>query len=139
MTTTITATVFKNLINKTTTTTTDADYISDTNAERCIDQGIDLLNTFLRAATLSNLTGTAGSKTGSYASNQAGAILAMATQVYIQSYRSAGAAATSSSLGLGPYSTSESSSSSTGGKADALLGYAQTLAEQLRSFTIVRT
>lgn len=61
--------------------------ITVTNAEIIIDASIDLLNTY--DADLTNLTGAAGSKTGTYTSKQAGAIMSMAREVYRTRYMNA--------------------------------------------------
>jgi hypothetical protein len=66
--------------------------ITDTNAEVVIDGAISLLNSF--DAGLSNLSGAAGSKTGSYTSKQTGAIMTLAQQIYSKHFKNASGANT---------------------------------------------
>ncbi len=73
----VTATDFKSLIN-------DAG-LSDANAELLIDQAVNRLNIY--GADLPNMTGTAGTKTLSCESNQAGAIYEAARLVYHGYYK----------------------------------------------------
>ena len=94
-------------------------------AEIVLDSGINLLNTF--GAGLSNLTGIAGSKTGDYPSAEAGAIMAIARQIYAKHYMNA--PSTSSST-LGPAGVSYSGDYE-------LLNYAKKLADALQSSTSV--
>ena len=61
---------------------------SVTNMEIVADNAINTINIFA-ATALSNLTGTAGSKTGSYTSAQAGSIMAVALQVYREMFKHA--------------------------------------------------
>lgn len=61
--------------------------ISAINAEVVLDGAINMLNTY--GAGLSNLTGTAGTKTGTYTSIQTGAIMAMAREIYSEHYSNA--------------------------------------------------
>ena len=79
--------------------------ITVTKAEVVLDGGINLLNTYLNTA-LSNLTGAAGSKTGTFTSAETGAILAMALQIYQKNYKNPSGASNVniSSLGIS-YST----------------------------------
>ena len=74
---TVTATEFKTLINDSS--------LADATAEIIIDQAIDLLN--LHGAELSNLGGTAGTKTVSVESKQKGAIYFTARAVYYGFYK----------------------------------------------------
>ena len=71
---TITGSDFKGLIQ-------DAS-ISDTNAEKIVDEAIDLLNLYGEDLDLSNLSGTAGSKTVAVTSKKRGAIYLFARAVY---------------------------------------------------------
>ena len=73
--------------------------ISATNAEIIIDAAINMLNAF--GMELSNLSGTAGSKTGTYSSADAGRIMAVAQQVYSKHFKNADNASVNvSSMGL---------------------------------------
>jgi hypothetical protein len=93
--------------------------ITATNAEIVLDGGINLLNTF--GAGITNLTGVAGTKTGSYTSAQAGAIMAIAQQIYQKHFKNAsGANVQVASLGL-TYSSDTQ-----------LLSFARTLAFELK-------
>ena len=74
---TVTATEFKTLIDDTA--------LADATAEIIIDQAINCLNRF--GAELSNLGGTAGSKTVSVESKQKGAIYDVARVVYYGFYK----------------------------------------------------
>lgn len=76
MTLTVNGTLFKSQINNTDMTATAA--------EQVIDAAINLLNTF--GADVDNLTGTAGTKTGSYTSAETGAIITLSQQVYARFY-----------------------------------------------------
>ena len=102
-------------------------------AEQIIDQAINKLAT--NRATVANLTGAPGAKTGTYSQAAAGAILELAAAVYSQTYKSSGAQA--KSTGLGPLQTSRSTSS--GGSAAALQQLAKELANELIDRAIVRT
>ena len=97
---TVNAAMLQNLVNESTTLTA-------TKAEVIEDQAINLLNVY--GATLDNLTGTAGTKTGTYTSKQAGAIMNVAVCVYSFSFKGGGS--NSSSQSIGSLSISESSSS----------------------------
>ena len=122
---TITYTSLTTLVNDTS--------ISATAAEQIIDQAINKLAT--NGATVANLTGVAGAKTGTYSQATAGAILELAAAVYSQTYKSSGAQA--KSTGLGALQTSWSTSS--GGSAAALQQLAKELANELIDRSIVRT
>jgi hypothetical protein len=69
---TITATLMKNILD-------DEDIAPET-MENLIDDAVDKLNTF--GASLSNLTGTAGTKTGTYTSAEEGAIKTLTRECY---------------------------------------------------------
>jgi len=71
---TITAATMKTILNK-----TDAD-ASDTDFELIMDAAIDLLNLF--GAEISNMSGTAGSKTVSVESNEKGALILVTREVW---------------------------------------------------------
>ena len=98
----------------------DDDIISTENAEGCLDGAIDLLNTF--GAELDNLTGDTGSKTGTYTSKQAGAIMVMAQQIYSKHFKNA---AGTSSATLGPAGIGYTSDT-------MLLTMAEKLAEKIK-------
>lgn len=82
--------------------------------EGCINQAIDKINGYLREDVIPNMTGTAGSRTLTVTSAQAGWIRSVAVAEYART-KNAGASSTSQSLGV----ISESSSSSTGGTTDS--------------------
>jgi len=116
---TVNATLFQNQMN-------DSD-ITATLAEINMDQAINLLNVF--GAGISNLSGTAGSKSGSYTSAEVGAIMVMAREVYAKLYKNAdGSNVQVSGIGV-TYSND-----------GQLLNFAKQLANQLkgRSFSRVR-
>ena len=117
--TTITYTNLQTLLNIT---------VAAATCESIIDHAINLLNTY--GADLPNMTGTAGSKTWNGESNEAGAIMEVASAVYISKYVVSGA--TSSSYGLGPLSTSNSVS--TGGSSPENL--AKSLARELTELDV---
>lgn len=100
--------------------------------EACIDQAIDKINGygFQYGISLPNMSGTAGSKSWSGTSAEAGFIRTIAVLVYSKEYKSAGA--TSEAFSLGGLSHSQSVSSSTsigGGAADEV---AKEAAERLK-------
>jgi hypothetical protein len=95
--------------------------ITVTNAEIVVDAAIDLLNVF--GADLDNLTGAAGSKTGSYTSAEAGAVMTLAREVYRTRF--------SNAQGINPTVSSVSASYS---ESD-LLVYAEKLGLQLQKPT----
>jgi hypothetical protein len=99
--------------------------------EACIDQAIDKINGYARDDILPNLTGTAGSKTVSVTSGQAGFIRDLAVAIYA-STKNAGA--TSTSLGLG--ALSQSSSSSTGAGASQIEELAKSAALSLKEIEV---
>lgn len=115
---TVTGTVFKARLNDSAVTATQAEYSLET--------AIDMLNTY--GAGLDSLTGDAGSKTGSYTSAQAGAIWAMAREVYKVHWKNADGTA---SAGVGGISQSHTS--------DAyLMRFARNLANQLKTRSFER-
>jgi len=59
--------------------------VSDTNIERILDLAIDTLNLF--GADLSNMSGTAGSKTVGLESNEKAAVFIVARAVYYSFYK----------------------------------------------------
>ena len=75
--------------------------------EACIEQSIDKINGYSRDDILPNMTGTAGSKTVSVTSGQAGFIRDIAVAIYANT-KTAGS--TSSSVGVGGLSISNSNS-----------------------------
>ena len=99
--------------------------ISAANAETIIDGSINLLNTF--GADIDNLTGDAGTKTGDYTSAQAGAIMALAQQIFAKHYTNA---SQTSSTTLGPAGLSY-------GSDTALLTYAEKLATAIKGTSTV--
>lgn len=99
--------------------------------EACIDQFIDLVNGYARDDVLPNMSGTAGSKTVSVTSGQAGFIRRGATAIYAAT-KNAGASSTSRSIGV----ISESSSSSTSGENDSPAELAQQAAEYLKEIEV---
>jgi hypothetical protein len=85
----VTATHFKNVMNVDTSTT---------NLEYVLDLAIDSLNIF--GAELSNMSGTAGSKTVTLTSKQRGGVFIIAREIYQKFYKDAGSHATISGLSL---------------------------------------
>ncbi len=101
------------------------DNITATNAEVVLDGAINTLNVF--GAGISNLSGTAGSKSGSYTSAQVGAIMAVAQQIYSKHFKNAdNSNAQISGLGL-TYSSD-----------NQLLNFARQLANQLKGHGFTR-
>jgi hypothetical protein len=91
------------------------DTVSVATAEACLQQAIDAINLEGTGFNIeiSDLTGVALSKTGSYTGAEKAGIIQVATAVYSQNYKTSGAASSSSqSLGMGGLSSSESSSNS---------------------------
>ena len=87
----VTASTFKDLINNTT--------ITDSATEKIIDQAADSLNMYLEEDNqISNMSGTAGTKTVSVTSAQRGALMNMAREVYSVLYKNP-SGMTSSNLG----------------------------------------
>lgn len=87
----------------------DDDTLAAVDAEKIIDQSIDLLNLFGEIdSEISNMTGTEGSKTLTVQGYERGAILLVATAVYRSIFISAGGSESSS---VGPISYSTSSTS----------------------------
>ena len=108
------------------TTLVNDDEITDESAEVLIDHAINLLVSY--DATLSNLVGLPGGKSGTYTQKEAGAILELAVAIYSQTYVQAGAS--SSTVAVGGISSSQSSSS--GGKVSMITELARVLAAQLK-------
>jgi len=99
-----------------------------TTAEEIIDQGINEINIYLlkHGHQISNMTGTAGSKSWTGTSEEQGAILAVAMEYY-QYYKTSGASAMSVNVsGLG-----YSSSTSTGGGTGRIHEVAEKFADKL--------
>ncbi len=116
--TTIDATWFKNLMQDST--------ITATNAEIVIQQAIDSLNTF--GANISDLSGAVGTKTLAASSKQAGAIGIMSRETYSTMFKNASNSSTHiGGLGL------------TYGVTPEILRLAKVLASNLASRTILRT
>ena len=99
-------------------------------AEDIIDQAINLLVTC--GVDLDVLTGSSPNKTGTYTQAEAGAILTLATAVYANTYLTSGGS--SKSVGLGPASLSQSSSTSSG--PSSLMELAESLAKKLNLASI---
>ena len=111
MTITISGTVAQTQFNDSTTTATIW--------ETLIDGGINLLNTY--GANITNLSGTAGSKSVSLTSAEAGAVMAMTQQIYSKHYKNA----TGSNTAAGPLNITYSNDGQ-------LLSFAKQLAFQLK-------
>ena len=120
----VTYTTLTHLVNDTS--------IAPATAEEIIDQAINILNTY--GCSLSNMTGVAGAKTLTVTSAEAGAVIAVAVEIYSQYYVSSGAS--SNSYGLGPLSVSQSSSSQGTGSVYAV---AKDAADRLHVDSILRT
>ena len=103
--------------------------IADANAEEIIDQAINILNTY--GADITNMTGTAGSKTWNGESKEKGAILSLAMEIY-QYYKTSGSSSESSSISGLSYSVS----SATGGSLGRIHEVAKSLAEQLKEMDV---
>jgi hypothetical protein len=99
--------------------------------EACIDQAIDKINGYSRDDILPSMAGTAGSKTVSVTSGQAGFIRDIAVAIYA---RDKNAGATSSSLGFG--GISQSSSTSTGAGASQVDELAKAAALYLKEIEV---
>ncbi len=91
--------------NDTFFTNIDSD-ITQTQWESLIDQAIDKINGYARDDLLPNMTGTAGSKSVSVTSAQAGFIRSIAVAVYHREYKNEGAQ--SSGITVGGVSNSQS-------------------------------
>lgn len=98
--------------------------------EACIDQAIDKINGYAKDDILPNMQGTAGSKTVSLTSGQAGFVRSIAVVIYAAT-KNAGA---TSSTSIG--SMSESSSASTGGGVDSPDELAMEAARCLREIEV---
>jgi hypothetical protein len=98
--------------------------MDDEDAEAVLMSAIRLLNTF--SAGVTQLSGAAGSRTGSYSSSQMGAVMAMSQQIFSKHYKNPSSVTNKNTgqLSLG-YSNDTQ-----------LLSFAKTLAAQLvgRSF-----
>jgi hypothetical protein len=99
--------------------------------EACIDQAIDKINGYARDDILPNMTGTAGSKTVSVSSGQAGFIRDLAVAIYANA-KTGGAS--SSSINMGPIG--QSSSSNTGQSANMVEQLAKDAASQLKEIEV---
>lgn len=73
--------------------------ISDADAEAVLMSAIRLLNTF--SAGITQLSGAAGSRTGSYSSAQMGAVMALAQQIYSKHYKNAAGTANANLAQIG--------------------------------------
>ena len=111
-------------------TNTDSDFTA-TKWEACIEQAIDKINGYARDDILPNMTGTAGSKTVSVTSGQAGFIRDLAVAIYSNTKN---AGSTSTSYGVG--AISQSSSSSTGQGASAIDSMAKEAALRLKEIEV---
>jgi hypothetical protein len=104
LTQTVTYTTLTTLINDSTVTAAQAEAI--------IDHAINKINIYMPAANaLDNLSGTSGSKSGTYSSAEAGGIIDVAVAVYNNIYVNSGAESTSRSMGVISESSSGSSTS----------------------------
>ena len=100
--------------------------ITTEESEYVLDGAVNLLNSF--DAGLSELTGAAGSKTGTYTSKQTGAIMAVALQIYRENYKHADSVnAQVSGLGVAFSTTNQ------------LLSFARQLADAMKPRYIRRT
>ena len=79
--------------------------ITAATCEEIIDHAVDKINGYIGDDLLPNMTGTAGSKTLSVSSREAGFIKSLAVAIYKNDYRSMGAQ--NSSYGIGPLSVSQ--------------------------------
>ena len=86
--------------------------------EACIEQAIDKINGYARDDLIGNMGGTAGSKTVSVTSAQAGFIREIAVAIYAKDVKAAGA--TSDSLGVGNISYSQSNSASSSANIEVM-------------------
>jgi hypothetical protein len=119
LTQTVTYTTLTTLINDSTVTAAQAEAI--------IDHAINKINVYMPSANaLDNLSGTSGSKTGTYTSAETGGIIDVAVAVYNNIYVNSGAESTS--FGLGAISSSSSGSSTSMSIDDV----AKDVARQLR-------
>lgn len=98
-------------------TNVDTD-ITQTQWESIIDQAVDKINGYARDDLISNMAGTAGSKSLSVTSAQAGFIRSLAVLVYQKEYKSAGAQSESYNMGI--LSHSRSAASGSGGALEEL-------------------
>jgi len=101
--------------------------------EACIDQAIDKINGYgyPYGIDIPNMSGTAGSKTWTGTSAEAGFIRELAVAIYQKDVKSAGAS--SSARAIGGVSSSQSASTSSGAEIEEL---AKTAAERLRDLDI---
>jgi hypothetical protein len=109
---TVTGSLLQSQFNDSTTTATQMEVVCD--------NAINTLNIYLNTA-LSNLSGSAGSKTGTYTSAQAGGILAVSLPVYREMWKHADGENTG---GLGALSSSYT-------PTIQLLNFAERIARQL--------
>jgi hypothetical protein len=121
--TTITYQTLQDLLNIT---------IAATSAEAIIDHAINLLNAY--GADLSNMTGTAGAKSWSGESREAGAIMEVASSIYNNKFLTSGGSG--SSFGMLGVSSSNTANTSTTGGAGGPESLAQSLARQLSELEV---
>ena len=99
--------------------------------EACIDQAIDKINGYARDDILPNMAGTAGSKTVSVSSGQAGFIRDLAVAIYANA-KTGGASSSSYTMG----SIGQSSSSNAGQSANMIEQLAKDAAAQLKEIEV---
>ena len=121
--TTITYETLQDLLNIT---------IAAASAEAIIDHAINLLNAY--GADLANMAGTAGTKSWSGESREAGAIMEVASSIYNNKFLTSGG--NSSSFGFQGISSSNTANSSTTGGAGGPESLAQSLARQLSELEV---
>ena len=120
---TITASDLDTLLNL------DSD-VPDATLEAIIDLAVDKLNLYLKGKELSNMAGTAGSKTLSVESRERGAIIPVAIAIYNRDYKLSGSESTSTSLG--PMSTASSIS----GNVTSVEALAEKAADELKELEV---
>jgi hypothetical protein len=106
-----------------------SDTITATQWETLIDQAIDKINGYAKKTTLQNMSGTAGSKTVTVSSRQAGFIRTLTVAIYSKDFKSEGGQSTS--FGLGGLSHSQSSSATGSSEVESL---AEAAAKALTEF-----
>ena len=129
----VTGTIFKAMMGQ-----GGDDSFTVTYAEYLIDQAIYTLNLYLSPydIAISNMSGTAGSKTLTVDARTAGAIYLVASTAYSGFYKASGSGSSSTSVSLGQMSTSESASSSSGKGGSDIHSVAQQVALLLRDLEV---
>jgi hypothetical protein len=105
---TLTGADFITIMNLSDDTSFDAE-----TAEEILDAAINKLNRYLYryGLEISNLTGTAGSKTLTLEGREKDAVLTIASLIYLKNYKTSGSQSESASLGPASMSTSMSTTS----------------------------